>query len=258
MQRENTPNQSEVSSLKSSAFSLVALVVGIIGFAVGTAEFLHKTVFIIKEGSVSLTEDGKIVICAFVAGIIAFLSAAVYEAYLSHREIAHTAEKIKTLSSDIPKQHGQLSSQINSQYEEICKTIMIYPAFKTVLRSHFNRLEALHFARRNYEDNDTLRDLFDRYTKFWFNNFIDLDLNTCVEDLNRFELILSSENMALFQEFIQLFWESVSDGGIIMATSVVAPPPEGGFWANPQDYLQKQRKLIEGRRASIYRYLLRL
>jgi hypothetical protein len=96
--------------------------------------------------------------------------------------------------------------------------------------------------------------LFDKYIEFWFNNFINKDISTCTTSLNDNKLILSANRSDdFFPDFINIFWESVKQGGIIKATSIVNP---NNFWKNPQTYMKLQEDLIHNRNVTIFRYFI--
>jgi hypothetical protein len=226
--------------------TLIGIILGFLATVGGFLDFILKfdKFFKIEATKIILTPDGITASLLFIIGLGGFIFSIFWELYQASKEIVH-------ISGEIKKQN----EAIKKEYDDISRRFMVYPEFRNIVDFHYAQLEDLYNIKKIfYENRDPrVKDLFEKYVKFWFNNFVYPDIKECINDLRDFTLKLESKKQDLFREFIQIFWNSVSQNGKIFATSIVNP---SGFWHNAQAYLAEQKRLIEIKKCEIYRYFI--
>lgn len=221
---------------------LLAVIISLLSFFFFVDDGLYSE---IEETKIYFSENFKWFILIFFIGIfIQILSLLIH--FFELRNI-------------IRNKFLQLSTDLTGKFNYISKKFKLYPTLN-FLMNHFNYLEEV---ANQYEtvllscyDHAKLLPILNSFTSFWFDSFIDCDLDTCcnqVRDL-RFELKLDERGQAFLREFIKIFWENVDKNkGVIYASSIVDP---NGFWKDADEYLEIQKNLIEAFGIRIYRYFI--
>ncbi len=197
------------------------------------------------DGTIAITINGRLTIGLICLSISGFLFTTFFESYQGQRII-----------SIATKDMAEHSIIIERQYDEISKLFMVYPSLKTLINDHYDFLRQLYAISEKYLSRPEIKNIFDQYVKFWFNNFIDKDISVCINQLTNFTLSLENQPPQVIRTFIHSFWQMAKPNGSIKATSIVSPPPGGTFWNKPEAYLRAQRALVVERGVKIYRYFI--